>query len=226
MRLSIAALLRGSSEKADARDARARMLDAMSSEAEQHKRALRAELRERRQLLSDAQREDAATGLAAQLDALLAVHDAQSVSCYLSTVSEPSTAVFLQGALERGIRVLLPITRADGLLDWAVAGDADDVAEGLFGLLEPTGEVLGPIAVGDVDLMLIPAAAVDRDGTRLGWGRGYFDKTLGSMEKCPPVYAVIYDSEVLDSLPREMHDQPVDGVVTPTQTITFSPARN
>lgn len=198
----------------------------MSSEAEQQKRALRAELRERRQLLSEAQREAAASGIAEQLDALVRDHGAQSVSCFLSTTTEPETRTFLREAVSRGIRVLLPITRADGLLDWAVAEDLDAIAAGLFGLPEPTGEVLGPIAVNDVDLMIIPAAAVDRTGTRLGWGRGYFDKTIGSMEKCPPVYAVIYDSEVLDSLPREVHDQPVDGIVTPTQTIALSPARN
>ena len=128
--------------------------------------------------------------------------------------------------MRRGIRVLLPVTRADGLLDWAVATEDDDVVEGLFGLPEPTGEVLGPIAVNDVDLMIIPAAAVDRGGMRMGWGRGYFDKTIGSMEKCPPVYAVIYDSEVLDLLPREVHDQPVTGVVTPTQTLLLSQTRH
>jgi len=198
----------------------------MSTEAQQQKRALRADLRERRQLLSDAQREAAASGIAAQLDALVDEHGARSVSCFLSTTTEPETRSFVRDAVARGIRVLLPITRADGLLDWAVADDIDEISEGLYGLPEPVGEVLGPIAVNDVDLMIIPAAAIDRAGTRLGWGRGYFDKTIGSMEKCPPVYAVIYDSEVLDSLPREVHDQPVDGIVTPTQTITLSPARN
>lgn len=198
----------------------------MPSDVQQQKRALRAELRERRQLLSDAQRRSAAEGIAAQLDALVSARGARSVSCFLSTTTEPGTRRFVADAAARGIRVLLPITREDGLLDWAVANETDEVAEGMFGLPEPTGEVLGPIAVNDVDLMIIPAAAVDRTGTRLGWGRGYFDKTIGSMERCPPVYAVIYDSEVLDSLPREVHDQPVDGIVTPTQTITLSPARN
>ncbi len=197
----------------------------MSSEEEQQKRALRAELRERRQLLSPAQRDAAAEGITAQLDALVAAHDATSVSCFLSATTEPGTWEFVQHAVARGIRVLLPITRADGLLDWAVADDSGEIAEGMFGLPEPTGEVLGPIAVNDVDLMIIPAAAVDLTGTRLGWGRGYFDKTIGSMEGCPPVYAVVYDSEVLDSLPREVHDQPVNGVVTPTRTITISPAQ-
>jgi 5-formyltetrahydrofolate cyclo-ligase len=125
----------------------------------------------------------------------------------------------------RGIRVLLPITRADGLLDWSVAKPDGDIIEGRFGLPEPVGDVLGPIAVNDVDLLIIPAAAVDRSGMRLGWGRGYFDKTIGSMEKCPPVYAVVFDSEILDEVPRDIHDQAVTGIVTPTQTLTLAPAR-
>lgn len=197
----------------------------MSHDVEHAKRALRAELRERRQLLSDAQREAAASAIGARLDALVDELGARSISCFLSTTNEPGTREFVTRAVRRGIRVLLPVTRSDGLLDWAVATDDDEIAEGLFGLPEPTGEVLGPIAVNDVDLMIIPAAAVDRTGMRLGWGRGYFDKTIGSMERCPPVYAVIYDSEILDTLPREVHDQPVTGVVTPSQTLTLSPAR-
>ncbi|MFJ4254994.1 5-formyltetrahydrofolate cyclo-ligase [Microbacterium sp. NPDC090003] len=197
----------------------------MSNEVEHAKRALRAELRERRALLSDAQRDAAASSIGERLDELVETLGARSISCYLSATAEPGTREFVTRAVRRGIRVLLPVTRADGLLDWAVANDDDDVAEGLFGLPEPTGEVLGPIAVNDVDLMIVPAAAVDRSGMRMGWGRGYFDKTIGSMEKCPPVYAVIYDSEILDSLPREVHDQPVDGIVTPTQTLSLSQPR-
>ena len=197
----------------------------MSNDVEHEKRALRAELRERRQLLSDAQRESAASAIAERLDELIAELGAASISCFLSTTTEPGTRDFVKATVRRGIRVLLPVTRADGLLDWAVASDDDEISEGLYGLPEPTGEVLGPIAVNDVDLMIIPAAAVDRTGMRMGWGRGYFDKTIGSMEKCPPVYAVIYDSEVLDSLPSEVHDQPVNGVVTPTQTLLLSPTR-
>ncbi|OAN38861.1 5-formyltetrahydrofolate cyclo-ligase [Microbacterium sp. H83] len=197
----------------------------MANDVEHEKRALRAELRERRQLLSESQREDASAAIAQRLDDLVESVGARSISCFLSTSTEPDTREFVTAAVRRGIRVLLPVTRADGLLDWAVATDDGEIAEGLFGLPEPTGEVLGPIAVNDVDLMIIPAAAVDRSGMRMGWGRGYFDKTIGSMEKCPPVYAVIYDSEVLDVLPREVHDQPVTGAVTPTQTLLLSPTR-
>jgi 5-formyltetrahydrofolate cyclo-ligase len=197
----------------------------MSDAIADAKRALRAELRERRQMMSQAARDAAAEGIRAQLDELVARVGARSISCFLSIPSEPGTRDFVAGAVARGIRVLLPITRKDGLLDWIVATPDGDITEGMFGLPEPVGEVLGPIAVNDVDLMVIPAAAIDRRGMRLGWGRGYFDKTIGSMERCPPVYAVVFDSEVLDEVPSDRHDQPVTGVVTPTQTLTLAPAR-
>jgi len=189
------------------------------------KRALRAELRERRQQRSEAVRELDAAGVKTQLDALIAQLGAASVSCFLSTPTEPGTHAFIADAVARGIRVLLPITRSDGLMDWAVAQPDGDIAEGLFGVPEPVGEVLSPLAVNDVDLLIVPAAAVDRTGMRLGWGRGYFDKTIGSMEHCPPVYAVVFDSEFVDDVPRDVHDQPVTGVVTPTQTITLATPR-
>ncbi|KTR95509.1 5-formyltetrahydrofolate cyclo-ligase [Microbacterium testaceum] len=194
----------------------------MPDSIEQAKRALRADLRERRQIISAHAREIAEGGIKDQLDALVERLGARSISCFLSTTTEPGTHAFVADAVARGIRVLLPITREDGLLDWAVATPDADIAEGMFGIPEPVGDVLGPIAVNDVDLLVIPAAAVDRHGMRLGWGRGYFDKTLGSMEKCPPVYAVIFDSEFIDDVPRDVHDQPVSGVVTPTRTVLIN----
>jgi 5-formyltetrahydrofolate cyclo-ligase len=196
----------------------------MADVIDQEKRALRADLRERRQAMSPAARDEASDGVAAQLDALVARHGATSVSCFLSTTSEPGTRRFVREAVARGIRVLLPVTRVDGLLDWAVATADGEIAEGLFGLPEPVGELLGPIAVNDVDLMIIPAAAVDRSGMRLGWGRGYFDKTIGSMAGCPPVYAVVYDTELIDEVPRDKHDQPVSGIVTPTRILDLPQA--
>ena len=191
---------------------------------EHAKRALRAELRERRQMLSAAALDAAADGVRVQLDALVDSLGVRSMSCFLSTTTEPGTRGFVEGAVRRGIRVLLPISRSDGLLDWSVATADGDIAEGLFGLPEPVGELLSPNAVDDVDLLVIPAAAVDRSGMRLGWGRGYFDKTIGSMQHCPPVYAVIFDTELVDEVPRDIHDQPVTGVVTPTRTVILAPA--
>ena len=192
----------------------------MPSPADHQKRALRAELRERRQNLTSIERENATIGVTNNLVALVTGLDARSIACYLSAPNEPNTRPFLNWALANGIRVLFPVSREDGLLDWTV-GDEGTETEGLFGMPEPVGELLGPIAINEVDLIIVPAAAIGTDGTRLGWGRGYFDKTLGSMEKCPPVYAVVFDHEVQADVPREKHDQPVNGVVTPARILDF-----
>ena len=186
----------------------------MSDDITNEKRALRAELRERRRILTADERENATVSVTRNLERLTADLGVSSVAAYLSTPDEPNTRDFLHWACDRGIRVLLPISREDGLLDWAPY-DGKDEDEDVFGMPTPTTEVLGPIAINDVDLIIVPAASVDRTGMRMGWGRGYFDKTLGSMEQCPPVYAVIFDSELVDTVPSEVHDQRVNGVVTP-----------
>jgi len=185
------------------------------------KRALRADIRERRRAMPSHERDSATASITEHLKNLVAARGVKSLSCYLAGPTEPETRAFLRWAFDKGIRVLLPVSRDDGLLDWAVANGTPEENEGLHGLPEPTGELLGPIAINDVGLILVPASAVDTTGTRLGWGRGYFDKTLGSMDKRPPVYAIIFDDELREDLPREIHDQPVDGVVTPSALITF-----
>ncbi len=193
----------------------------MSDHPENRKRALRAELRERRRIRTATERERASAAITQHLVQLASDLDVGFMSAYLSTPDEPETRGFLRWADEHGIRILLPVSREDGLLDWAPYDGADEEQD-ILGMPTPSSELLGPIAINGVDLILVPAASIARDGMRLGWGRGYFDKTLGSMEGCPPVYAVIFDEELVDEVPVERHDMPVDGVVTPSGIVSFA----
>ncbi len=177
------------------------------------KRALRAEIRERRRITPSAEHAAASAAVTEHLKQL--AEGCSSIAAYLSTPEEPSTRDFLRWACDRGTRVLVPFSREDGLLDWAPF-DGKEESVDIAGMPIPTTDLLGPIAINGVDLILVPAACVDQSGMRMGWGRGYFDKTLGSMDRRPPVYAVIFDSELVDSVPSERHDQRVDGVVTPS----------
>ncbi|MFC5500765.1 5-formyltetrahydrofolate cyclo-ligase [Lysinimonas soli] len=192
----------------------------MADDMDDRKRALRAELRERRRIRTATERSADAAGITQNLIDLTSDLKVGYLAAYLSTPDEPPTREFLRWTAERGIRVLLPVSREDGLLDWAPY-DGDDEEADLLGMPTPTSELLGPIAINGVDLILVPAACVDHSGMRMGWGMGYFDKTLGSMEACPPVYAVIFDDELVDSVPRERHDMPVNGVVTPSGIVSF-----
>jgi 5-formyltetrahydrofolate cyclo-ligase len=193
----------------------------MTDDVSHQKRALRAELRERRRTMTATERESASAALTRQLESLTTELGVDYIAAYLSTPNEPGTRDFLGWACRKGIRVILPVSRDDGLLDWAPY-DANEEMEDVAGMPAPTSEILNPMAIDNVGLIFVPAATVDRTGMRMGWGQGYFDKTLGSMEKCPPVYAVIFDSELVDSVPSEVHDKRVDGVVTPSGVVRFS----
>jgi 5-formyltetrahydrofolate cyclo-ligase len=192
----------------------------MVSDIAHRKRALRAELRERRSTHTSRERDAATAGFTENLQSLVMDLSARSISCYLSAHNEPNTRPFLNWAEAEGIRILFPVSREDGLLDWTVGEEQEEV-EGIHGMPEAAGQLLGPIAINDVDLIIVPAAAVDAQGMRMGWGRGYYDKTLGSMEKCPPVYAVVYDNEFVDEVPHDVHDQAVNGLITPTRILSF-----
>lgn len=189
---------------------------------EQAKRELRRRLRTERAERGPEWAAAHGSELAARLQELVVSLGARTISAYLSTPDEPDTRAFLTWAAGQGIRVLLPVIRPDGLLDWA-EHDGTETIEATLGMPEPAGEVLPPTALDDVDLMLIPATAIGRDGSRLGGGRGFFDKTVAAMAECPPVYAVVHDEELFETVPHAAYDQPVDGVVTPSGITRLSP---
>jgi len=182
------------------------------------KRALRAEVRERRRIMTTSERDATAAGLLTMMQSVVDQYVAGRIACYLSTNDEPPTREFIDWAVGQNLAVYLPVAREDGLMDWA---PYEGGSEGIdfAGMPIPTSEVLGPIALADADVVFVPAASVAEDGMRLGWGRGYFDRALGTLGSGSTVFAVVYDHEVVDDVPREHHDQAVDGIVTPTRVI-------
>ena len=128
---------------------------------------------------------------------------------------EPPTLPLLAALHARGVRVLLPLLRDDLDLEWAVYdGDAGAAAcEGPRGVLHPAGASLGLDGIAEAALVLAPALAVDAAGRRLGQGGGSYDRAL--TRTSAPVLAVVFDDELLESVPVQPHDRPVGGTLTP-----------
>lgn len=179
------------------------------------KRALRADALRRRAGLAPAQRDATAQVLAEQV--LTAVAEAERagaggpVAAYASLGTEPGTGPLRAALRAAGATVLLPVLQPDGDLDWAV--DEGDLRPGLRGTLEPSGPVLGREAVGRCAVLVVPALAVDRTGTRLGRGGGAYDRALARAHG--RVLAALHDGELVDALPAESHDRPVHAAVVP-----------
>jgi len=110
--------------------------------------------------------------------------------------------------------LLLPVLRADRDLDWARYDGA--LVPGPRGLSQPAGPVLGVAAVAGAGLVVVPAVAVDRHGVRLGRGGGSYDRALARVPPAVLVVALLYDGELLDTVPAEQHDKRVGAVITPS----------
>lgn len=178
------------------------------------KRVLRQAARTRRAQRSPAERGAHARALAeVRHDAL---DGATSVAAFVGVGDEPDTGLLLGALRSRGVRVLLPVVLPDLDLDWAEYGGPGSLAEAGYGLLEPTGPRLGLGAVGSVDVVLVPAFAVDAEGRRLGQGGGCYDRALTRVPDDVPVLAVLFPDDLSEQpLPDEPHDRRVDGVLIP-----------
>jgi 5-formyltetrahydrofolate cyclo-ligase len=140
-----------------------------------------------------------------------------TVACYLPFGTEPDTELFIDWALENDLRVLLPVSNSDGTLLWI--NFTGETAPGIFGFAEPVGDV---VSAKEIDLAIIPAMAADKKGNRLGKGKGYYDRALQELRNGTPVVAVVYAHELLEQIPTENHDHPLDAVVTPAGVTRFT----
>ncbi|EHR63166.1 5-formyltetrahydrofolate cyclo-ligase [Saccharomonospora cyanea] len=142
-----------------------------------------------------------------------------TVCCYVPFGTEPGSVELLDVLHDRGSRVLLPVIPSRrGPLDWAEYSGMSSLATGEFPpVLEPTGPRLGPHAVAEADVVLVPALAVDHVGVRLGKGGGYYDRSLVLAARETRFIAVIRDTELVDRLPAEPHDVRMHAALTPNR---------
>ncbi|GGA62549.1 5-formyltetrahydrofolate cyclo-ligase [Pseudoclavibacter endophyticus] len=205
----------------------------MTDNAVARKSAIRAEVRRRRRARPQAERDAADAAIARHGLELASELRAESVALYLSTPTEPGTRGLIAALDNEGIRVLLPRPTLDGGLEWVCSGGGELMTPGL-GTPEPIGAALAGDPLGDADLVFTPASAVDRHGGRLGWGGGYYDRALvgirpvdavagGTEPVRAPIVTIVFDDDVLDSVPTEPHDVPIDGVLTPSGLLRFAP---
>ena len=142
-----------------------------------------------------------------------------TVCAYVPVGSEPGSTAMLDALVSAGAIVLLPIAREDAAgtplpLRWGEYRDGGLVAA-RYGLLEPAPPWQPPEAIGAAALVVVPALAVDRSGTRLGRGAGFYDRSLPMADRRARLVAMVRDDEVLDALPGEPHDVPMTHALTP-----------
>ncbi len=179
------------------------------------KRDMRRRVSAERREMSEEERARAGAVFRDELTALPELTMGGTVAVYYSVGTEPDTHKLITTLWKQGTYVLLPVFLQSRELDWAGYDGPDTLGTTDQGLLEPTGPRYGVDAVRRCAAVICPASAVDQRGIRLGKGAGCYDRVLSLVGPNTRTVAVIYDTELVDAVPAEPHDRPVQGVVTP-----------
>lgn len=176
------------------------------------KSEIRRKIRNLRLMLSEIEKEQAAAEVFDRLEKTAAFMLAENVLMYHSLPDELSTRNFLKKWSGRK-HFFLP--RVNGVNLDILPYDESRLELGAFHIEEPTGN--DTVSPEDLELIIVPAVAYDRQGNRLGRGKGFYDRLLNTAKATK--IGVGYEFQLLDELPTEPHDIPVDMVITQKTTI-------
>lgn len=142
---------------------------------------------------------------------------AGTVMFYVDVRDEVRTRQALPEALASGKRIVVPYC-LDGELELFWLENMDELELGMYRILEPKVELRDVAAKRltptDLDLVMVPGVAFDRNGGRTGHGKGYYDKLLQHARKDAPLVALSFECQLFEEIPAESHDIFMDKVVT------------
>lgn len=145
-----------------------------------------------------------------------------TVALYASRAGEPDTHDAINQLHMDGWQVLLPTLGAGP--GWAPFRGWSNMRTGWAGISAPATHEGDGVSLDAADVVVVACLAVSRDGTRLGTGGGWYDRALPHRRRGAPVWALARTRELVDNLPSEDHDVPVDMVFTPHGAYTCGEA--
>lgn len=179
------------------------------------KQRLRVAMRAKRAELTRAGQAAAAAALVAHAAAVLGSRRTCSLAGYWPIQPELDPRPLMGCCRDAGAGLALPVMVAKAMpllfRSWA-PGDA--MLDRVWGIREPIASA--PEVAPDV--LLVPLLAVDRAGWRLGYGAGFYDRTLAALRGAKPILAIgiAFEEQVIDAVPHSVYDQRLDWVLTPS----------
>lgn len=173
------------------------------------KKLLRQMIRQRKRQMTEEQIVRASEMLAEKFYATQQYRQAKTIYGYLPYNQEVRTVPMLQRALDDGKKVAVPKVYGDEM-KFIYMTDLGLVEKSDMGIPEPVAD--GPEGDDPTALVLMPGLAFTVNGDRMGYGGGYYDKFLAA-EPNHPTVALCYEFQIVESLPTQDHDIPVDAVL-------------
>ena len=174
-------------------------------------------MRTRRREVDPEEREEASAAICdavwARADVQAAVAAKRPFAVYLANDDEIDLAPFVERLWAADVTVAVPYWHAEsGTYRLAIYTNASTLIEGFHGIMEPAETY--DIAPCDIGVWIVPGLAFTRDGRRIGYGGGWYDRYLAAAAPDAVALAVAYPFQILDDIPTDPNDRRVTDVVT------------
>jgi 5-formyltetrahydrofolate cyclo-ligase len=178
------------------------------------KARLREEVARLIDALSEDERRQQSQAACERLAQVPEVRDATTILLYAPLPDELDVWPALHAFRDAGKRIVLPKCRPQEheLTCIEVADLKNDLVRCSYNILEPKSN--DGIDVGELDAIVVPARAFDRDANRLGRGAGYYDRLLSTIRPDAFTCGIAFDCQIFDTVPTAPHDVPLDAIVT------------
>ena len=143
---------------------------------------------------------------------------------YVNFRSEVETLELIKGCINRGLRVAVPLVDAAAvrMIPLLIKDPERDLVPGYYSIPEPDPKKTLPVKPGEIDAAVIPGSVFDVHGGRLGYGGGYYDRFLVNDAPQALRIGLAFEMQVVDKVPLEPHDQPLDILITEKRTVNIS----
>ena len=179
------------------------------------KNSIRAVMKQKRRAQSSDAVQNKSNAVCSAFINLDAFKKAKTVCVYMSAFGEVDTSLIIKSCIELGKKIAVPVVDGDDIYLSCLQGDLE---KGAYGICEPSKKVLvNPLTV---DIFAVPGIAFDEHGSRVGFGKGYYDKLLSSA--CATKVGLLYDFQLVEKLPCYEHDIRMDYLITESKVLDMA----
>ena len=188
------------------------------------KKSLKDAIFEKRKALSNDEVKKKSNKIKEKLFSLDEFKDSKNILFYVSFNNEADTIETIRKLLknkgENKKNIIVPyLEKNNPILQLSNLNSFDDLEPKTFGILEPKKNKIKKFDPNKLDLVLAPGIAFDKNGHRIGYGYGYYDRLLGKLRDITTKVGLCYDFQLVDKISEEKHDVPMDIVITESRVL-------
>lgn len=177
---------------------------------------LRKRLLEKRDAMEKQEVEKLSNRVIENIKELPEIVQSKVVMIYLSFKNEVDTNGLIDWCFEQDKEVVIPYCVVDNrqIIPCKLDIERKGLKKNKYGIWEPKKDSMVAVEIKAIDSIIIPGVGFDENCNRLGFGGGYYDRFLAKRKKKTPAIAICYQNQIVESIPTDSYDIPMDMVVT------------